>query len=107
MNAQTGPQPIGKILRDFFQTSGLASRLRYLELYTVWEEVVGPELRTHTRVAGFANHKVHVEVDSAAHLHELRSFYSESLLKELRARLPALRIAGLVFKPGTTRSPNA
>jgi len=107
MNAQNGPQPIAKILRDLFQISGLASRLKYLELYTAWEEIVGSEVRAHARIAGFANHKVHIEVDSAAHLQELRSFYAETLLEELRARLPALHIAALVFKPGPTRRPDA
>ena len=107
MNTQSGPQRIGKILHEFFQTTGLAARLKHLELYAAWEELVGPELRAHTRVIGFRNHKVHIEVDSAAHLHELSSFCAQSLLEELRARLPALHIAALVFKPGTTRRADA
>lgn len=100
MNTRGEPEPIGAILRDFFQTSGIAARLKYLELYTVWEQMVGPEVRAHARVAGVVHHKVYVEVDSATHLHELHTFHRQALLGELRRRLPALHIADLVFRPG-------
>ena len=103
MTTDGGPQRIGAILRDLFESSGLATRLKYLELYAAWEELVGPELRAHTRVVGVVRHRVHVEVDSAAHLHELRTFHAQTLLDELRKRLPTLHLAGLVFKPGPTR----
>jgi len=33
MNTHSGPQRIGNILHDFFQTTGLAARLKHLELY--------------------------------------------------------------------------
>ena len=103
MSSDGGPERLGAVLRDFLESTGLAARLQYLELYAAWEEIVGPELRAHTRVVGVVRHKVHVEVDSAAHLHELRTFHARTLLDELRKRVPTLHLAGLVFKPGGTR----
>jgi predicted nucleic acid-binding Zn ribbon protein len=99
MSKNAGPQQIGDILRDFLETSGLSSKLKHLEIYGAWEEVVGPGLCPHTRVAGFAHHKLYIDVDSSAHMHELQTFYKKKLLDDLRSRLPNVLIQDLVFRP--------
>ena len=98
MSKQQGPERIGTILRDWLTTSGLGSKLKHLDLYAAWEEVVGPAIRRHTRIAGLAHHKLYVNVDSAAHLQELRNFYKPQLLSDLRASVPGLLIHDIVFR---------
>jgi predicted nucleic acid-binding Zn ribbon protein len=104
MSKQRGPQKLGEILRDFIESKGLADKLKHLEVYSVWEEIVGPAILPHTRVAGLAHHKLYVEVDSAAHLHELRTFHKREILKELKARLAGILIQDIVFRPAGNRS---
>ena len=101
MKRTKGPQRLGEILRDFLETSGLAQQLKHLEVYSAWEEVAGPALCRYCRIAGFARHKLHVDVASAAHLHELRTFYKGTLLVELNQRLPGLLIQDIVFRPAS------
>jgi len=103
MKRKAGPQRVGEILSDFLETSGLAGKLKHLEVYGAWEETVGPGILPHTRVAGFAHHKLYVDVDSASHLHELRTFHKGQLLKELQGRVANLLIQDIVFRPAAQR----
>jgi len=99
MSTYPQPRKIGDILRDYFESTGLASSLKHLEIYAVWQEIVAPALAPHTRVVGLVRHKLYVEVDSSAHLHELRTFYKEQLLKDLSNRLPSILVQDIVFRP--------
>ncbi|MFC1806523.1 DUF721 domain-containing protein [Planctomycetota bacterium] len=99
MSSRRGPERIGDILRDFLETSGLAHKLKHLEVYRAWEEAVGPEIAAQTRIAGFTRHKLYVEVKSAARRHELSTFYKRQILDALREHLPNVRIQDIVFRP--------
>jgi predicted nucleic acid-binding Zn ribbon protein len=99
MGTNVNPQKIGDILRDFLEASGLSSKLKHLEVYSAWDEVAGPGLSPHTRVAGFTHHRLYIDVDSSAHMHELQTFYKQRLLDDLREKLPNILIQDLVFRP--------
>ena len=99
MSTPHGPQKIGDVLRDLLHSSGLAHTLKHLEVYSAWQEVVGPDIAARTRVAGLSRHKLYVDVDSAAHLHELSTFYKQQILRDLREKLPGILIRDLVFRP--------
>ena len=101
MTRQAGPQKIGDVLRNFMEVSGLGSSLKHLEVYCAWEEIVGPGIMPHTRVAGFTRHKLYIDVDSAAHLHELRTFYKSKILHDLKQRLPNVLVQDIVFRPAS------
>ena len=98
MSRKFGPQRLGEVLSHFFGAKGLSSRIKHLEVYGAWEEIVGPGMLPHTRIAGLAKHKLYVDVDSATHLHELRTFHRKQLLEELHARVPGVLIQDLVFR---------
>ena len=99
MRRKEEPERIGNILRDFLEADGLASTLKHLEIYSAWEEVAGPCIVPHTRVAGFKGHKLYVDVDSAAHMQELRIFRRPEILQGLREKLPSILIEDIVFRP--------
>ena len=101
MNRRVGPEKLGDILRDFLETSGLAHKLKHLEVHQAWETVVGPEIAAQTRIAGFTRHKLYVEVTSAARRHELSTFYKPRILDALRQQLPDVRIQDIVFRPAS------
>lgn len=99
MSRKVGPELLGDILRAFIDTKGLGSQLKHLEVYGAWEEIVGPGILPHTRIVGLAHHKLYVEVDSAAHLQELRTFHKKHILEELRGRVQGVLIRDIVFHP--------
>jgi len=99
MKREPGPQAIGEILSAFLQQGGLAQKLKHLEIYDAWGQVVGPAILPHTRIAGFAQNKLYVQVDSAAHMQELQTFYKKQILQALQARVPRVRILDIVFRP--------
>ncbi len=101
MSKGRGPQRVGEVLRAFLETSGLANQLKHLEIYSAWEEVVGPAIARRTRIAGFTRHKLYVDVDSAAHLQELRTFSKDKILTDLKELLPTVLIQDIVFRPGS------
>ena len=102
MSRKAGPEKLGDILQDFLQTSGLAQKLKHLEVYQAWEETVGPAVAARTRVMGFAHHKLYVEVSSAARRHELATFFKKQIVQDLREKLPGVLIQDIVFRPGST-----
>jgi len=101
MSKKAGPEKLGDILDSFLRTSGLAQKLKHLEVYRAWEEVVGPDVAAATRVMGFAQHKIYVEVRSAARRHELATFFKKRILADLREKLPNILIQDIVFRPGS------
>ncbi len=104
MKPKAGPQRIGEILGGFLDAGGLAGRLKHLEVYGAWEEIVGPGILPHTRIAGLAHHKLYVDVDSAAHLHELQTFHKRQILRDFEARVPGVLIRDIVFRPAAPDS---
>ena len=105
MNDRREPERLGEILRGFLRSSGLTGKFKNLEIYSAWEEVVGPDISRHTRVAGFTRHKLYVDVNSAAYLHELRTFSKQRILDDLRGKLPSVHIQDIVFQPAPMARP--
>lgn len=94
------PQPVGDILAGFMRVSGLKEKLRSPEVYDCWPEVAGPEASEHSRVIGFSNYVLHVEVDSAPWLQMLATFRKSELLDGIRQVMSGVRITDIKFKIG-------
>ena len=99
MKQKAGPQRLGEVLSAFLDAEGLAGRLKHLEVYSAWEEIVGPGILPHTRIAGLAHQKLYVDVDSSAQLHELRTFHKKQILRDLHMRVPGILVRDIVFRP--------
>jgi len=94
------PQAVGEILARYLRTSGIREKLRSPEVYDCWPEVAGAEAGRHSRVVGFSNCVLHVEVDSAPWLHILSSFKKRELLDGLRGVLQGTRVRDIKFRIG-------
>ena len=99
------PQPVGDILARYLRTSGLKEKLRNPEVYDCWPEVAGAEAYRHSRVVGFHNCVLHVEVDSAPWLHLLSTFKKAELLGGVRQTMPGVLVKDIKFKIGSAASP--
>jgi len=99
------PRAVGEVLAKFLRTSGLKEKLRSPEIYDCWPEVAGVEACTHSRVVGFTNCVLHVEVDSAPWLQMLATFRKPELLRSLKERMTGARIRDIKFRIGNPGGP--
>ena len=93
-----GMASVGDALRDYLQASGLGEQMRDWPVYQAWSEVLGPDLAWRARPVSFRRDELVVEVESAAHLAELRGFTGESYRRLANQRLGAERIRRVSFK---------
>ena len=93
------PKAVGDILAGFMRTSGLKEKLRSPEVYDCWPDVAGPEASEHSRVVGFSNCVLHVEVDSAPWL-QMFTFKKAELLESSRQVMSGVRVTDIRFKIG-------
>jgi len=78
----------------------MKEKLRSPAVYDCWPEVAGAEAAEHSRVVGFNNCVVHVEVDSAPWLQMLATFRKTELLGAMRQLLSGVRVTDIRFKIG-------
>jgi len=87
------PVAMQDAMRGFLSASGLGTRLQRPAAFAAWDEAVGPGLARRARPVRFAAGELQVEVESAAHLHELSAFTGEGYRQQANERLgePAIR----------------
>ena len=72
-----GVHSAGKAVKEFLAASGLGAKLRDWPVYEAWRVVLGEELGRRARAVDLRRGELIVEVESAAHLHELANFTGE------------------------------
>ena len=94
----SGPTSIGDALSDFLRDSGLSAHLRRGSVLQAWSRAVGRDLARRAKPVRFSRGELCVEVDSAAHLHELVSFTGERYRELANAHLGKPEIQRVVFR---------
>lgn len=89
-----GPQPLARLLEEWFTARGWLARLVREKALLVWPECVGPEIAAHARPLGWAGDALVVEVDHALWAQEL-SFLRKTIAERLNARLGGSVVADL------------
>lgn len=82
-----GTSSLGDALNVFLHSTGLAARLRDARVFDTWTATIGPSLACHVKPVRFDDGDLTVEVASAAHLHELKSFTGEGFRRKANERL--------------------
>ena len=95
------PEALGEILARYMRASGLKEKLRCPEVYDCWPEAAGPEASRHSRVVGFDNCILYVEVDSAPWLQMLAAFRKPELLRGVREAMSGVRVTDIKFSIGS------
>jgi len=90
-------KPLSEVISKVLREMKFRNRSRVAGLRDVWREAVGPEISPHTRLGGFRNGVLFIEVDSSGRLQELSSFYKDEILQKLRQKARGLYIAELKF----------
>ena len=87
---RTEPEPLKRLIPGVLK--GMKPPGRLERVRAAWPEVVGPVAAARTRVLGFEEGRVRVEVASAPLKHDLQTFRRDEVLEGLKKRLPDLRI---------------
>jgi len=90
--------PIKSVLAIYLREHGLTTKLRDANVLRAWRECSATRYGTRARAQRFADGELLVEVASAAHLQELKSFTGEELRRAANQRLGAERIYRVTFK---------
>ena len=77
---------LGVVVRALVQAEGLNKPSPLANLEGIWRELVGVELSRHSRLEGLRRGMLRVEVDSAAHMAELKGLVQGGLAKQLSER---------------------
>ncbi|MBK7642666.1 MAG: DUF721 domain-containing protein [Planctomycetes bacterium] len=85
-------------MERFLGASGLSERVAQWPIFRAWSEAIGSALGNHARAVRFAMGNLYVEVDSAAHLHELSNFTGEQYRSLANARLGSEQIRRVHFQ---------
>lgn len=93
-----GVQPLGRAVSQFLEASGLGAKMRDWKVHEAWRDALGPELAPHAVSVDFRRGELVVEVDSAAHKHELMNFTGEQYRQEANRRMGDNRIRRVKFK---------
>jgi predicted nucleic acid-binding Zn ribbon protein len=102
-----GAEAIGDVLARFMAASPVGRELSREALAAAWKDAVGAEVAAETRVRGWRDGVLTVEVQSSALLSELSTFYRASILAALRARRgeKVAEVKDISFKLGVISKP--
>ncbi len=88
-------------LDEFLRSTQLGPKLNVTRVFRAWQQAVGPKLAARALPVRFESGKLSVEVDSAAHLHELANFSGERYRRAANQRLGHDSIQRVVFQAKT------
>lgn len=92
------PVAIGNALNAFLKASGISAHVRHLAVFQAWDAALGRESARRARPVAYRSGTLTVEVESAAHLHELQNFTGEQYRTLANARLGTAEIRKVLFR---------
>lgn len=101
MTGRGGTQKLGDVLAGLLQCRGYDRPLALQSWREAWARAGGPRLAARTRVAGYRDGTLTVEVSSAAQRYELEAFQARELLARLLKDPATAGLRRLVFRVGS------
>lgn len=101
------PRPLGDLLQEGLVASGLAGKLREVEIWRSWPDVVGPVIASRSQPLRIISGTLYVTVSSGPWMQEL-SFLKPILKEKLNQRLGGEVVREIVLRAGrvsVTESP--
>jgi len=93
------PQPLSVLLRNELKGLGLADRLREVDIWRLWPEVVGPAIAPRAQPLKIVNGTLTVSVSSGPWMQEL-NFLKGMIREKLNDRLGEEIVKEIVLKSG-------
>ena len=101
MNGRGGTDRLGDVLARLLQKRGYGRPLALQSWREAWTRAAGPRLAARSRVTGYRDGTLTLEVASAAQRYELESFLGNELLGRLQKDAAAAGVRRLVFRVGS------
>ena len=89
---------MGDAVSTYLRWSGLDRKVGDVQVLEAWRQVAGEALAARARAVRFNMGNLTVEVESAAHFHELASFRAEQLKRDINRKLGTSRVRRIDFK---------
>ncbi|MFW5729893.1 MAG: DUF721 domain-containing protein, partial [Spirochaetota bacterium] len=86
-----------EILSAFFRMYNLEDGAEYLSFFESWQEIVGVDLASHSRVADIQNGAAIVEMDHPGWMQMLQ-MKEQKILRAIQARFPDLGVERLSLR---------
>ena len=102
MTRRGGTDRLGDVVAGLLQKRSSGRPLALAAWREAWERAAGPRLAARSRVAGYREGTLTIEVPSSAQRYELESFHGSELLARLRQDAAAGVVRKLVFRVGST-----
>jgi hypothetical protein len=104
MARRGGTERIGDVIAGLMQRRGYARPLALAGYSEAWLRAAGKRLAERSRVAGFRDGALTIEVSSAAQRYELEAFHARQLLSALQSDPNISPVRKLVFRIGNPTS---
>ena len=98
MNGRGGVSPLDAALQSFLRTSGIGEHLGPWAIFRAFADAAGSTYARHARAVKFTRGELLVEVDSAAHLAELKGFLGEDIRTRTHQILGRQEIRRISFR---------
>ena len=102
MARRGGTDRLGDVLSGLLQKRGYGRPLALQSWRDAWTRVAGPRLAARSRIAGYRDGTLTIEVASAAQRYELESFLGSDLLARLQKDVSSAGVRRLVFRVGSS-----
>ena len=99
---QGGAKRFGDVLTKLLKAKRFYQKSRYGPLVAAWQDAVGEEIGSRTKISAYEHGRLTVEVDSSVLLHELSSFMRSALLNQLKRTRGSEDIVELTFRLGSS-----
>ena len=97
-NKSSGPRALDQLIASFLRENGLGRSPRHHAVFDSWTQALEPDLRGRAVPVRFRGDVLTIEVDSSAHLQELRNFTGDTYRTRANERLGKQAIRKVVFK---------
>lgn len=98
------PRPLSGLVQESLAGLGLAGRMREVEIWRIWPDVVGAALASRAYPVRIINGTLTVAVSSSPWMQELR-FMTAMMKEKLNSRLGAEIVLEIVLKAGRVDKP--
>jgi len=101
MSRRGGTDRLGDVITGLLQKRGYGKPLALQAWRDAWLRAAGERLAARSRVAGWRDGTLTIEVPSSAQRYELEAFHATDLLARLRQDASVGPVKKLVFRVGT------
>ncbi|MDY6863933.1 MAG: DUF721 domain-containing protein [Thermodesulfobacteriota bacterium] len=95
----SGIEPIGKILKRYFNRSDLLKKLDSYEVFLRWDDIVGDKIAAHAKPYRIKGNTLWVVVSNSVWLQEL-TFLKKEIVKQIQIKLQEKKIKEIYFVLG-------